>query len=49
MSEEKEKESFTEPPDEYFVEGINIDWKSAFEYHKKLEELRKEAKEVKNV
>lgn len=24
-----------------FIEGIHIDWKSAFRYHKKLNKLRK--------
>lgn len=39
--EQEEKELAGKPPDEYFVEGIHIDWKSAFTYHEKLNKLRK--------
>lgn len=38
---EKEVEFAAGPPDEYFVEGIHIDWRSAFKYHEKLNKLRK--------
>ena len=37
----KEKEiEFTEPFDDYFVEGIRIDWKSTFKFHERLNKLR---------
>jgi hypothetical protein len=28
------------PPDDYIVEGISIDWKSAFKHHRNLNKLR---------
>jgi hypothetical protein len=41
LEQEEEEELATGPPDEYFVEGIHINWKSAFKYHEKLNKLRK--------
>jgi hypothetical protein len=40
LEQEEEEEPAIVIPDEYFVEGIRMDWKSTFKFHEKLNKLR---------